>query len=211
MKILFCILVGYLVGSLNPAAIISRVKHSDLRVTGTGNLGATNAMLTFGKRMGALVMLIDITKSFFVFKLAEWMAPETAWIPMAAGLVAVIGHCFPFYMGFKGGKGLAAFAGIVLAYKPLLFLFLLVTGVGLMLIVNYTFILPFYATSFFTIYVAVSDGSLGCVIFATAVSVLIIVKHFGNFLKALRGEDRKVREYIKTKIFNKKCSGKIEK
>lgn len=203
MKIALCIFIGYLVGSVNPAAIISKVRHKDLRTSGTGNLGATNALLIFGKATGALVMLLDIIKSFLVFKLTEIMAPEIPWLAMAAGFAAVVGHCFPFYMGFKGGKGLAAFAGIVLAYKPLLFLFLLITGVGLMIIVNYSFILPFYATAFFSIFVAVTDESVGCMLFATAVSVLIIIKHFGNFLKALRGEDNRIREYIKVKIFKK--------
>lgn len=100
----------------------------------------------------------------------------------------MVGHCFPFYLKFKGGKELAAFAGFVLAYNPWLFLFLLISGIALTLIVNYSFILPFYVTAFFTIYVAVREES--------------IAMHFGNFMNATREQNRKIREYIKTKLFH---------
>lgn len=203
MKIFLCILIGYLLGTLNPAALISKLKKVDLRTKGTGNLGATNTMLILGKKYGVLVMLFDIAKAFLAVRYAQWIAPEFEWLSMSAGLFAVIGHCFPFYLKFKGGKGLAAFAGLVLAYNPLFFLFLLISGIVLMLIVNYTFILPFYATMFFTIYVAMQEESVAILFFATVVSALIIIKHFGNFVKAVKGEDGKIREYIKTKLFHK--------
>ena len=203
MKILVCVLIGYLVGSLNPAALISHLKHKDLRKTGTGNLGATNVLLAFGKRCGAFVMLFDITKAFVTVTLVELLVPDISWIGIATGTCVIIGHCFPFYLGFKGGKGLAAFAGLVLAYQPLLFVFLLITGVAFMLIVNYSFILPFYATVFFAIYVAITEKTLAMTVCATVVSAIIFAMHFGNLIKAIKGQDNKIREYIKNKMFKK--------
>ena len=154
-------------------------------------------MLVFGKKLGALVMLFDMAKAFLAVWCAKLIAPLIAWLPLAAGLFAVLGHCFPFYLKFKGGKGLAAFAGVVLAYRPTLFLFLLITGVVLMLIANYTFILPFYAAAFFAAYVAIRDGSIIMTVFATSASALVVIMHFGNFKKAIAGKERKVRDFIK--------------
>ena len=199
MKILLCILIGYLVGTLNPAALISKIKQKNLREHGTGNLGATNTMLVFGKAFGGLVLLLDILKSFAVYRFTSLLVPTPSWLAMASGLAAVLGHCFPFYLKFKGGKGLAAFAGLVLAYRPSLFLFLLVTGVLLMLLVNYSFILPFYAAAFFCAYTAVREGIGMSFALSTLAALLIIVMHFGNFLRARKGEDNKIREYLQGK------------
>ena len=198
-----CLVLGYLVGTLNPAALISRLKHKSLRERGTGNLGATNTMLVFGKKLGALVLLLDLLKGFLAVRLVAWLVPTLPWLALATGLAAVVGHCFPFYMGFRGGKGLATFAGLVLAYEPLLFLFLLVSGVLLMLLVNYSFILPFYAAVFFTGFVIVREHSLLLSLLAGGVSLLIVLMHFGNFLKALRGEDRKIRDFVRKSLFSK--------
>lgn len=204
MKIFICIVIGYLIGTLNPAALISKLKNKSLRDKGTGNLGATNTMLVFGKRLGALVMILDIFKGFLVVKLTSLFVPEIGWLSMAAGLAAVVGHCFPFYMRFKGGKGLAAFGGIILAYNPLLFIFLLSTGVILMILVNYSFILPYYASVVFSVFVCITSGSIPVNIFAIAASVFVMVMHFGNILKAKRGQDRQIRPLIKNKILKRK-------
>ena len=202
MKILFCIIWGYLLGCLNPAALISKLKHKSLRENGSGNLGTTNTLLVFGKKYAALVLAFDMAKSLFAFKTATWVAPEVEWLGLASGFAAVVGHCFPFYLKFKGGKGLASFAGVVLAYRPLLFLFLLFTGMGLMIIVNYSFILPFYAASFFAVYAAIKEASLVAALLAVALAALIIAMHFGNFKKVLRGQENRVRDVIKAKFFH---------
>jgi len=203
MKIFICIVSAYLIGALNPAALISKLKHKSLRDKGTGNLGATNTMLVFGKKYGVIVMLLDISKGFFVVKLTSLFVPEIEWLAMAAGFAVVVGHCFPLYLKFKGGKGLAAFAGLVLAYDSLLFLFLLISCVILMLIINHTYILSFYATAFFSIYTVIREDSLLIILLAVSVSIFVIAKHFSNFVKALKGQDSKIRDYIKTKMFNK--------
>lgn len=206
MKITICLLLGYLLGTVSPAALISHIKHKSLREHGTGNLGASNTLLVFGKGLGAVVMLLDICKGFLAFWLAARLEPDVAWLPMASGLLAVVGHCFPFYLRFKGGKGLAAFAGVVLAYDAKLFLFLLLSGMALMLLVNHSFVLPFYASLFFFAAVVLRVESLAVSLSAAALSLLIVVMHFGNCIKAFRGQDLNLRVYIKTKLFQKSTS-----
>ena len=197
MEYFISIIIGYLLGCLSPSALISKMKHKNLRQSGTGNLGATNVMLNFGKALGALVMVFDICKAFFAVRLAEYLFPEIALAGMLAGLFAVIGHVFPFYMKFKGGKGLASFGGMVLAYNSLLFLVLLLSGGVLMLIVNYSFILPFYAASVFPVFVAIHSKNVLLTVICAAASVLIMVKHAGNIKKAKDGTDNKIRDFLK--------------
>ena len=201
-RIIFSLLIAYLLGSISPSALISKIKNANLRDNGSKNLGASNTLLVLGKKWGALVMLLDIAKSYLAVKIAEILVPASAAVAMASGFCAVVGHCFPFYLKFKGGKGLAAFGGVVLAFNPALFGFLLSTATVLVIIVNHSFIMPFYASVTFPIYVACRiDGTLP-LLFALAASVLLFCKHFSNFQKACRGEDLKIREYIRTKLFH---------
>ncbi|MBQ8724062.1 MAG: glycerol-3-phosphate acyltransferase, partial [Oscillospiraceae bacterium] len=82
MKVILLLLFGYLLGSLSPAALVSKLKRKNLRKNGTGNLGATNVMLNFGKKYGALVMLLDIAKAFVTVKLAAFLFPADTIIPL---------------------------------------------------------------------------------------------------------------------------------
>lgn len=109
-------LVGYLIGSINPAAIIARVRGIDLRAIGSGNPGATNAGRAFGWPVGVLVAVLDIAKGFIpVFLLDHFGYPVPA---LVAGLAAVIGHISSPWLRGRGGKGVATSLGAVLAVQP---------------------------------------------------------------------------------------------
>ena len=203
-KIIICIVIGYLIGSLNPAALIGKIKNTNLRKQGTGNLGATNVMLLFGKAYGALVMFFDMAKAFLAVKIAQLLSPGFVFAGIAAGSAAVVGHIYPIYMKFKGGKGLAPYAGMVLALDPLLFLFLLAFCVTLMIIANYSVALPWSAGILFPSISIFRTDSLPYVIIAFCISALIMYKHFPNLIKAIHKEDVQVRGYIK-KMFQRKA------
>jgi glycerol-3-phosphate acyltransferase PlsY len=204
MDLVLCIVLGYLLGSLNPAALIGKIKHFNLRKHGTGNLGATNVLLNFGKGFAAVVMLFDIFKAFAAFHLASLFCGGVELAPYLAGAAAVLGHIFPFYLKFKGGKGLASFGGFVLAVDPKVFCFLLVTGVIAMLVVNYSVALPYFAGTAFPILMWILKKSLPVIAVCTSLSGLILYKHRGNVKKAMDGTDNKIREYVATKLFAKK-------
>ena len=204
MNVLLCIILGYLLGSLNPAALIGKIKRFNLRKHGTGNLGATNVLLNFGKGFAAVVMLFDIFKGFAAFHLAAIFCGEIEIAPYLAGAAAILGHVFPFYLHFKGGKGLASFGGFVLAVDPKVFCFLLVTGVIAMLVVNYSVALPYFAGIAFPVFMWILKKSLPVIAVCTSVSGLILYKHKGNLKKAMDGTDNKIREYVATKLFAKK-------
>lgn len=200
MELIFCMIVGYLIGSLNPAALISKLKKRNLREHGTGNLGATNIMLNFGKTYGVLVMLFDIAKGFVAVRFAQLISPALPFAGLIAGTCAVVGHVFPFYLKFKGGKGLAAFGGMILGVDPKLFLALLILTVVLMILVNYSVAMPMSAGILFPLLYGLRTRSFSGLFLAAISGVLIICKHFSNIGKARRGEDVKIREYVKSLV-----------
>lgn len=195
-------IIGYLLGTLSPAALLGRKKNVDLRKEGTHNLGASNTTLVLGKGYGALVMMIDILKAFVAAKTAKWLFPKLAAASILAGFAAVVGHIFPFYMNFKGGKGLAAFGGMILAYNPWVFLFLLSTGVFLMLVFNASVALPIYVAVVFPVFVWFGTHHVGMLLITVATSILIVVKHWSNIDRIKRGEEVNLRKFFKN-IFKK--------
>ena len=200
MKALSCLIMSYLFGSVNPALIISKIKNKNIRESGTGNLGATNTMLNFGKGLGTLVMVFDIFKAVIAVKVARALCPTVRLIGLLAGTFAVLGHMFPFYLKFKGGKGLASFGGLVLALDPYIFLSLLLLGLALMFIVNYSYVMPFSAGALFPVMYAVKTGSTAAFMIAAFIGGLIIYRHYENRGKAKRGEDIQIREFLKSMI-----------
>lgn len=199
IALLTSVLIGYCLGTISPSALISKLKNRNIRKSGTGNLGASNVMLHFGKGFGLLVMALDILKAFLAARLCEFLFPAIGYIGMIAGIAAILGHIFPFYMHFKGGKGLAAFGGLIMAYEPWLLAFVLSVGTILMLIVNYSFIMPYFAAVVYVSYVAYTSHSLFLTLLASAPAILIMAMHFENIVKAIKGTDVKIRKVAVTK------------
>lgn len=204
MEYLLCILIGYLLGCLSPSALIAKLKHKNLRENGTQNLGATNVSLVVGKRWGFLVMLFDIAKSFTAYKIAEHILDEPH-IGLVVGLFAIVGHIFPFYMNFRGGKGLAPYAGLVLAYNHWMFLFLLFTCTTLLLIINHGYVMSYSAAVMFCILATVFSRNVWVFILTAIAGALIMWRHLPNLRQAHNSTDTKIRDYLSI------LRGKVEK
>lgn len=202
MQILFCLIIGYLLGSLSPAALMSKLKKMDLREHGTKNLGATNTILVFGKKYGIPVMVFDIFKAVLAVKLARILFPAFSLAGLLSGSAAVVGHIFPFYLKFKGGKGFAPFSGMVLAFDPLLFVVLLVVCTALVLIFNCGVVMPILGAVLFPILHGIHTGSITAFLIAGSLSVLMIIKHYDNIQSVRRKEDLKVRRFLQEHIFH---------
>ena len=196
MRYILTILIGYLLGTFSPAMLIAKKKNHDLQKEGTGNLGATNTFLTVGKKYGFLVMGFDMLKAVIAFRIGKRLLPLSFVGGLLGGGAAVVGHVFPFYNKFKGGKGLAAFAGTVLAFDPIIFAILLVVSVSLVLIFNYSVAMPLSASLLFPIMAGLRDSNAAVFFLASLIGALVIYKHWGNLLKARDGTDMKVREYL---------------
>ena len=111
------IAIGYLLGSLPFGYWAGRLRGVDLRLVGSGNTGATNAMRVLGMKVGVPVMILDIGKGVAAVVIARWLSPEDV-VPVLAAAAAVAGHMYPLFLGFRGGKGVATGAGTMLALVP---------------------------------------------------------------------------------------------
>ena len=197
MRVVCCLLIGYLLGALNPAHFLSKRKGVDLRKEGTGNLGTTNTMLVMGKAHAVAVLLLDMGKAFLSAKIAKWLFPKLMVAGLLAALGAILGHIYPYHMHFRGGKGLACFGGMVLEYNPVVFAVLLAIGVVLVLIVNYGVALPVSAAILFPIAAGMVSRKLSVFLVSLCASAVILYAHRENVQWALRGEDIRVREYLR--------------
>ena len=115
MRYILPVLLGYLLGCSHMAYYIGKLKKLDIRSAGSGNLGASNATVLFGWGSGVMVAVHDIGKAFAAVLLAKWLFPDLEYAGAAAGVACVLGHIFPFYLKFKGGKGLASYYGMIIA------------------------------------------------------------------------------------------------
>jgi len=122
MKYLYCILIGYFVGAINPSYIIAKLRGFDIREKGSKNAGASNALIMFGKVIGVFCALFDIAKAAVAVWICGKLFPGIAYSYAVTGVSCVLGHMFPFYMKFRGGKGLACLGGVVLMTDVRLFL-----------------------------------------------------------------------------------------
>ena len=158
--------------------------------------------MLLGKGYGALVMLFDIAKAFAAVRIAGSICPSLYFAPALSGLFAVLGHIFPFYMKFKGGKGLASFGGMILGLSPRMFLMLLILTFVLIIIINYSAAMPFTAGILFPVIYGIKTQNIWLAIIALAAGILIMCTHFGNLKKALKGEDMKIRDIIREFVLN---------
>ncbi len=111
---LVCIVIGYFIGCIQSAYIVGKFNHKDIRKYGSGNLGTTNALRVLGKKAGFVTFVCDIMKAVIAFVICYNIFGKNVEAGVYAGLGVVLGHDFPFYLGFKGGKGIAATIGLVL-------------------------------------------------------------------------------------------------
>ncbi|MEN9570046.1 MAG: glycerol-3-phosphate 1-O-acyltransferase PlsY [Bacteroidota bacterium] len=201
MKELLLIIIAYLIGSIPTALLIS--KHFfgiDIREYGSGNMGATNTFRVLGSKYGTVVMVFDILKGMMAVALYNFLPYylSNEWdrtnLMVGLGLAAVLGHVFPIFAGFKGGKGVATLFGMILAVQPVI----AASCVGVFLLVL-----------FLTRYVSLSSILAGialpvCVlwiwnddvvlyrVFAVLVACMIILTHQKNIIKLLRGSENRV-------------------
>ena len=204
MKALLALSMGYCVGCVSPAAFVSKKKNVDLKTEGTKNLGATNTALVLGKKAGYFVLVLDILKSFFSYKLARILFPHLRLAGLIAGIGVLIGHCFPATMGFQGGKGLASFGGLVLAHDVRAFAVLLTLGIIAAFVMNYGVYLAVTATLLFPLSCWLLHGDAAEALVCAVAGGIIFVMHLHNLRRAITGEDPiHMRDGAK-KIFGKK-------
>lgn len=187
-----CILVGYLIGTINPSYIVARLRGFDIRKNGSGNAGASNAVIMMGKTIGILCAIFDILKATLVVLIMGKIFPTLTYNFAATAAACILGHIFPFYMGFKGGKGLACLGGVVLAYRPLLFLALLGAELIIALATRYICFVPMTASVIFAVSYGILEKDVISAVILGVAAVVILAKHVKNIKRIFKGTEARL-------------------
>ena len=201
---IWALVLAYLVGSIPTAVWIGKAFYGvDVREYGSGNAGATNTFRVLGKKAGIPVMLIDILKGFTATNLAYFIGVSTTGGPhsnyisyqLALGIAAVMGHLFPVFAGFRGGKGIATLFGMVLAVNIAAALLCVIAFIIVLLITRYVSLSSI--TGGFAYLIGVTfyfneDTNNLVVIFGMCICLLILVTHQKNIERLLKGKESKV-------------------
>jgi glycerol-3-phosphate acyltransferase PlsY len=191
MSYLLSAVMGYLVGTVNPAFILAKLHGFDIREKGSRNAGASNALLLFGKVRGALCAVFDIAKAAFIIWLTGHIfAPDNTFAVTATA--CILGHIFPFYMRFKGGKGLACIAGMVLAYDLKVFAVMLAAELIIALATNYICFVPITASVSFPVVYGVMDRDIWGALLLAVVAVVVFCKHLVNLRRIRVGREARL-------------------
>lgn len=195
--LLGCAVAAYLLGSLNFAVILSRrVYHEDIRKRGSGNGGMTNMMRSYGKKAAALTLLLDALKAVLAVGIGALVAGEAGGY--IAGLGCVLGHVFPLYFHFRGGKGVVVTAAMILCLEPVAFLILFLLFVAIVLMTRYISLgsvmcMLVYPLFLNRLYASLHHQPPGATVtlVSFAVAVLVIFLHRSNIRRLMNGEENK--------------------
>ncbi len=195
MEVAIAVTVAYLVGSIPFAYLLTRRRGVDLRHVGSGNVGASNVLRTAGVRAAVLAMVLDGVKGAAAVLLAQRLAGGAA-VPVVAGLASVVGHIYPVWLKFRGGKGVATAAGVFAVLTP--------TALG---VAGGVFLIAVWTTRYISVgslagaaalaaTAAVSDAPAAVAAGATLVLVLILFRHRANVRRLRDGTERRVGQRL---------------
>ena len=197
------VFISYLIGSLNGSLIIGRMFGGvDIRRVGSGNAGGTNALRTQGKMFAFWVILIDVGKG----SLPTWLLPGLAlpwigldpeiprtWLTYTIGGAAIVGHCYPVWFRFAGGKGAATAIGVLAIIAPLLLLPMAITWILVLIISGYVGLATICAAVVIPVYVAVTalPEGMDLLVFTTLLAMFAVYTHRSNIQRILSGDEER--------------------
>ncbi|GHH99100.1 glycerol-3-phosphate 1-O-acyltransferase PlsY [Neobacillus kokaensis] len=196
VQILIILVLAYLLGSIPSGLIIGKVFYkTDIREHGSGNLGGTNTFRTLGIKAGLVVTIADILKGTLATALPALLAVDMH--PLLAGVLAVIGHTYPIFAGFRGGKAVATSGGVILCYEPLLFITLVLAFFIGLYISKYVSLSSMIAGIVGVLYVLVS-GIIGVwdpplLVVITLMATFVIYRHRTNIKRIMNKTEPKIK------------------
>ncbi|MBS1822383.1 MAG: glycerol-3-phosphate 1-O-acyltransferase PlsY [Acidobacteria bacterium] len=196
---LLSIPIAYLLGSIPFGYILVRLfRHEDIRATGSGNIGATNVVRSGAKGLGILTLALDAFKGYAAVFIAGHIAspsglPQSYEIPVVAALAAVLGHCFPVWLGFRGGKGVATALGVFLALAPLTVLWVVLLFVVIVFFTRYISLGSIVAAALFPFLVLPHAPVHTMIVIAgyVLIPLVVIFKHHQNIRRLLSGTENR--------------------
>ena len=197
MEYLVSIGLGYLLGCSNMAYWLGRIKKVDIRSNGSGNLGASNATVLLGWGAGVIVALHDIGKAVLAVVLAKLLFPGVEYVGAAAGVAAVLGHIFPFYLKFKGGKGLASFWGLILALNWKVALAMGLLGILITVVTDFISLAALTISITAPVGIWLVTGGTAVPLILCVATAVMIFKHIENIQRILNRTEIGLRSTAK--------------
>jgi glycerol-3-phosphate acyltransferase PlsY len=194
------VVLAYLIGSISSAVLVSKRFYGiDIREHGSGNAGATNTFRILGKNAGIIVMVADMLKGFLAVKLSlvssyAWTSEPFVNLQVMLGIAAVLGHIFPIFAGFRGGKGIATLFGMILGIQPLVAVSLVGVFMLMLLATRYVSLSSISASIAFPLLILFifREPELSYKIFAIGTAALVVLTHHKNITRLITGSESKV-------------------
>ena len=186
-------IASYLLGSIPTGYLFAKAKGIDIRTVGSGNIGATNAFRVLGKTIGITVLLIDLLKGFVACRYIAFgpTAPSEAH-QMIAGLFAILGHNYTCWLRFKGGKGIATSAGVLLALVPAGFAIATTVFFVVLAMSRYVSLSSIISAIVLPIGVWLAGGTTRMIVLTTFLSLMAIYKHRSNIQRLIAGTESRI-------------------
>lgn len=193
LAVVICIVSAYLIGSINPAIIVSKRRFGeDIRDHGSGNAGATNTLRTYGARVAALIFVLDMLKAAAAILLGSLILTRSIGGAIS-GLFVILGHMFPVYYKFKGGKGVACTAMVMLLLSPASFVILFPLFVLIVVLTRFVSLGSIMAVMLFPLLNSIFYKSEGFItLSAFAIMLLVVFMHRENIRRLLEGRESKI-------------------
>ena len=197
------VLISYLIGSIPFGLILSRVTGVDIRKQGSGNIGATNVTRLLGKKLGILTLVGDVLKAVVPMLAAHWYfvnagtevsSNDLDRILSLCGGAAFLGHIFPIYLKFKGGKGVATALGVFLVLEPVAVLISLFIFVAVVYSSGFVALGSLLVSALLTLWIWLLGGTPNHVFLAFFIGVLIWIKHADNLKRLLAGTEKSMKK-----------------
>lgn len=199
MEYFISALLGYLLGSSNLAYYLSLIQKKDLRSAGSGNLGASNAAILLGWKAAIAVGAHDISKAIAAVLAAKYLFPDCAYAGAVAGVCSVLGHVFPFYLKFKGGKGFASFIGLSVALNWKVALVVIVLTVVVTVVTDYIVYGTFSTIVAVPVGIGLLTGSIIVPLILLVATAVIFMKHWENIRRLRQRTEIGLRSTLKGK------------
>ncbi|PPA71941.1 glycerol-3-phosphate 1-O-acyltransferase PlsY [Jeotgalibacillus proteolyticus] len=193
------ILLSYIIGSIPSGLWIGKTFYNkDIRDFGSGNLGATNTFRVLGVKAGAVVTVMDILKGTAAVLIALFAGKEE--LMLIAGIAAVIGHIFPIFANFRGGKAVATSSGVLLGYAPLLFVLVVLCFLIVLYLSNYVSLSSMTAGIFAVLYTIIFTDDLALLAIVSVMTAFVIIRHRSNIKRIRDKTEPKITWMSKKKI-----------
>ena len=192
MTVLLLALGAYLMGSIPTSYLVGRLHGIDLREHGSGNLGGTNAYRVMGLGAGVPVVVVDVAKGFVpAYFFPSWDGSAVGDLALLYGLAAIAGHVWSVFMHFRGGKGVATGAGVLVALAPTSALIGLLVWIGVVSITRYVSVASISAATLVPLSAWLTDEAASTVLFCAAIAIFVWWTHRDNLRKLSRGQENR--------------------